>query len=124
MDGLGGLAGGLTGGLLGAGEAAIGMGARDSAVQQATQQGLQGEAYNKAVQDQVTQQMAEKATPFGSISEGASQVFKDPGKVVDAMGGGFNTAKYAAGAAAPYLSNALKPNVEMPNAASLQKPTE
>ena len=113
MAGLGAYGGaGLTAGLTGAGEAAIGMGARDAAVQSATQQGLTGEAYNKAIQDQVTQQMAEKATPFGSISEGASQLFKEPGKVVDAMGGGFQTAKYAAGAAAPYLADSLKPTTD------------
>ena len=125
MAGLGAYGGaGLTAGLAGAGAAEIGMGARDAAVQNATQQGLTGDAYNKAIQEQVTQQMAEKATPFGQISEGASQLFKEPGKVVDAMGGGWNTAKYAAGAAAPYLADALAPNVEMPDPRSLQKPVE
>jgi len=125
MAGLGAYGGaGIAGGLAGAGAAEIGMGARDAAVQNATQQGLTGEAYNTAVREQVAQQMAEKATPFGQISEGASQLFKEPGKVVDAMGGGWNTAKYAAGAAAPYLSEALQPNVDMPDPRSLQKPVE
>ena len=125
MAGLGAYGGaGLTAGLAGAGAAEIGMSARDAAIQNATQQGLTGEAYNTAIQQQVAQQMAEKATPFGQISEGASQLFKEPGKVVDAMGGGFSTAKYAAGAAAPYLADALAPNVEMPDPRSLQKPVE
>ena len=94
---------GLAGGLVGAGAAEIGMGARDMGMQQATQQGLTGEAYNKAVQDTVAQQMAEKATPFGSLSEGASQMFQNPGKVVDAMGGGLGLAKTGLAAAAPFL---------------------
>jgi hypothetical protein len=125
MAGLGAYGGaGLTEGLVGAGTGAIGMNARDAAIKSATEQGLTGTAYNEAIQNQVAQQMAEKATPFGSLSEGASQLFKEPGKVVDAMGGGWNTAKYAAGAAAPYLASALKPNTPMPDPASLQKPTE
>ena len=94
---------GLAGGLIGAGAAEIGMGARDMGVQQATQQGLTGEAYNKAVQNTVAQQMAEKATPFGSLSTGASQMFQNPGKVVDAMGGISGLAKTGLAAAAPML---------------------
>jgi len=94
---------GLAGGLMGAGAAEIGMGARDMGVQQATQQGLTGEAYNKAVQNTVAQQMAEKATPFGSLSTGASQMFQNPGKVVDAMGGISGLAKTGLAAAAPML---------------------
>ena len=118
MAGLGAYGGaGLTAGLAGVGAAEIGMGARDAAVKSATEQGLTGEAYNKAIQNQVTQQMAEKATPFGSISEGASQLFKNPMQTVSNMGGeggGWQTAKYAAGAAAPYLADAYKPTTEMP----------
>jgi len=102
MIGLG-VGAGLAGGLMGAGAAEIGMGARDMGVQQATQQGLTGEAYNKAVQNTVAQQMAEKATPFGSLSTGASQMFQNPGKVVDAMGGISGLAKTGLAAAAPML---------------------
>ena len=118
MAGLGAYGGaGLTAGLAGVGAAEIGMGARDAAVKSATEQGLTGEAYNQAIQNQVTQQMAEKATPFGSISEGASQLFKNPMQTVSSMGGeggGWQTAKYAAGAAAPYLADAYKPTTDMP----------
>jgi hypothetical protein len=57
MAGLGAYGGaGIAGGLAGAGAAEIGMSARDAAVQNATQQGLTGEAYNTAVQQQVAQQ--------------------------------------------------------------------
>jgi hypothetical protein len=110
MAGLGAYGGaGLAGGLMGVGEASIGMGARDAAIKSATEQGLTGEAYNKAIQDQVAQQMAEKATPFGNISAGSSELFKNPMETLGNMGGqggglagGYQTAKYAAGAAAPY----------------------
>jgi hypothetical protein len=118
MAGLGAYGGaGLTAGLAGVGAAEIGMGARDAAVKSATEQGLTGEAYNKAIQEQVTQQMAEKATPFGSISAGTSELFKNPMQTISNMGGeggGWQTAKYAAGAAAPYLADAYKPTTDMP----------
>ena len=104
MAGLGAYGGaGLTSGLMGAGAASIGTGAAEAAVQSATQQGLTGEAYNQAIQDQVTQQMAEKATPFGQLSSGVGELFKDPSKVMDSMGGGFNTIKNIGSAAGPLL---------------------
>ena len=103
MAGLGAYGGaGLTEGLMGAGAASIGTGATEAAVQSATQQGLTGEAYNQAIQDQVTQKMAE-TSKFDKLSGGVGELFKDPSKVMDSMGGGFNTIKTIGSAASPLL---------------------
>ena len=103
MAGLGAYGGaGLTSGLMGAGAASIGTGAAEAAVQSATQQGLTGEAYNQAIQDQVTQKMAE-VSKFDKLSGGVGELFNNPSKVMDSMGGGFNTIKNIGSAAGPLL---------------------
>jgi hypothetical protein len=123
MAGLGAYGGaGLTGGLMSAGVGAMGAEANNALAQNAAHTseaafGNQGFG-NAALQNP----SIAGASNYDKLSAGAGELFQNPGKVVDAMGGGFNTAKYAAGAAAPYLASALKPNVDMPS--STPKPTE
>jgi len=121
MAGLGAYGGaGLTAGVMDAGAAAIGRDAASTAVQQAPTfagdaagEAARAQYYNTAVADKMA-----GASNFDKLSAG----FTNPGMAMDAMGGGWQTAKYAAGAAAPYLAEKYKPSTPMPDAAP--KPTE
>jgi hypothetical protein len=121
MAGLGAYGGaGLTAGVMDAGAAAIGRDAASTAVQQAPTfagdaagEAARAQYYNTAVADKMA-----GASNFDKLSAG----FSNPGMAMDAMGGGWQTAKYAAGAAAPYLADKYKPTTDMPNSAP--KPTE
>jgi hypothetical protein len=85
VAGLGAYGGGsLYEGLAGAGLGAIGPELSANAAANAAGQGLTGEAYNQAVQEQVASQLAEK----NLASEGASQLFSKPGQTLATMGGG------------------------------------
>jgi hypothetical protein len=104
MAGLGAYGGaGLTSGLMGAGEASIGAGANAALEQQMP--GLHTQAFgdqgfgNAALQNPAIA----GASNFDKLSGGVSQLFKDPSKVMDSMGGGFNTIKNIGSAASPLL---------------------
>jgi len=104
MAGLGAYGGaGLTAGLMGAGEASISAGANAALEQQMP--GLHTQAIgdqgfgNAALQSPAVA----GASNFDKLSGGVSQLFKDPSKVMDSMGGGFNTIKNIGSAAAPLL---------------------
>jgi len=85
VAGLGAYGGGsLYEGLAGAGLGAIGPEMSANAAANAAGQGLTGEAYNQAVQEQVASQLAEK----NLAAEGASQLFSRPGQTLATMGGG------------------------------------
>ena len=85
VAGLGAYGGGsLYEGLAGAGLGAIGPELSANAAANAAGQGLTGEAYNQAVQNEVAAQLAEK----NLASEGASQLFSKPGQTLATMGGG------------------------------------
>ena len=105
MAGLGAYGGaGLTAGLMGAGEASIGMNARDLAVQNApaafADDAARAQYYNDAISPQIT-----GASKFDKLSSGVGEIFKPDSKVsvMDSMGGGFNTIKNIGSAAAPLL---------------------
>ena len=105
MAGLGAYGGaGLAGGVTGAGAAEIGKAATENAVQKATAQGLTGEAYNQAIQNSVADKMA-NASYLDKFSAGIS----NPSNAIDAMGGGFNAAKYGLAAASPFLQQEYNP---------------
>jgi len=104
MAGLGAYGGaGLTAGLMGAGEAAIGAGANAALEQQMP--GLHTQAIgNQGFGNAALQNPAiAGASNFDKLSSGVSELFKDPSKVMDSMGGGFNTIKNIGSAAAPLL---------------------
>lgn len=92
MAGLGAYGGaGLTAGLMGAGEAALmpatgGGSASDVMMQQ-----------NAALNQQAS------LTNYDKLSSGVGELFNNPSKVMDSMGGGFNTIKNIGSAAAPLL---------------------
>jgi hypothetical protein len=71
-------------GLAGAGLGAVGADLSANAAANAAGQGLTGEAYNQAVQNEVATQLAEK----NLASEGVSQLFSNPGQTLATMGGG------------------------------------
>jgi hypothetical protein len=104
MAGLGAYGGaGLTAGLMDAGATSIGAGANAALEQQMP--GLHTQAFgdqgfgNAALQNPAIA----GASNFDKLSGGVSQLFKDPSKVMDSMGGGFNTIKNIGSAAAPLL---------------------
>lgn len=106
MAGLGAYGGaGLTAGLMGAGEASISAGANAALEQQMP--GLHTQAFgdqgfgNAALQSPAVA----GASDFDKLSGGVSQLFKDPSKVMDSMGGGFNTIRNIGSAAAPFLGS-------------------
>ena len=114
MAGLGAYGGaGLTAGLMGAGEAAIGAEANAALAQNAAHTSLTptgvgtdpGAAFgNQGFGNAAFQNPAVAGTSnFDKLSGGVSQLFKDPSKVMDSMGGGFNTIKNIGSAAAPLL---------------------
>ena len=105
MAGLGAYGGaGLTAGLMGAGEASIGMGARDAAVQNAPATFADDAARAQYYNDAIAPKMAE-ASKFDKLSSGVGEIFKPNSKVsvMDSMGGGFNTIRNIGSAAAPLL---------------------
>jgi hypothetical protein len=85
-------------GITGAGAAEIGKAATENAVQNATAQGLTGEAYNQAIQNSVADKMA-NASYMDKFSAGIS----NPSSAIDAMGGGFKAARYGLSAVSPYM---------------------
>ena len=92
MAGLGAYGGaGLTAGLMSAGEASL-MPATGG-----------GSASDVMMQQEAALNQQASLTNYDKLSSGASQLFKDPSKVMDSMGGGFNTMKYAGSAIAPLL---------------------
>jgi len=102
MAGLGAYGGaGLTQGLMGAGLGAVGPELSAQAAADATAQGLTGDAYNQAVQNQVASGLAEK----NLAAEGVSQLFKNPGQTFETIGGGsgLNAAKTLFAAATPAI---------------------
>jgi hypothetical protein len=114
MAGLGAYGGaGLTAGLMGAGEAAIGAEANAALAQNAAHTSLTptgvgtdpGAAFgNQGFGNAALQSPAVAgASNFDKLSGGVSQLFKDPSKVMDSMGGGFNTIRNIGSAAAPLL---------------------
>jgi hypothetical protein len=106
MAGLGAYGGaGLTSGLMGAGEAAIGMSARDLAVAEApvfASDAAGDLARAQYYNDAIAPKMA-SASNFDKLSSGVGELFNNPSKVMDSMGGGFNTIKNIGSAAAPLL---------------------
>jgi hypothetical protein len=85
VAGLGAYGGGsMYTGLAGAGLGAVGADLSANAAANAAGQGLTGEAYNQAVQNEVAAQLAEK----NLASEGVSQLFSNPGQTLATMGGG------------------------------------
>jgi len=106
MAGLGAYGGaGLTEGLVGAGLGAVGPGLSEKAAADAAAQGLQGEAYNQAVQNQVASGLAEK----NLAAEGASQLFRNPGQTLETIGGGsgYKAAGLLGAAAAPIVADEM-----------------
>jgi hypothetical protein len=129
MAGLGAYGGaGLTAGLSGVGEAAIGNEAVKSAAYngghtaEAAQQAFGNQGFGNAA---LQNPSVAGASNWDKLSAGTSELFKNPMQTLSSMGGeggGWQTAKYAAGAAAPYLADAYKPTTDMPD--SVPKPTE
>ena len=106
MAGLGAYGGaGLTQGFMGAGLGAVGPGLTEAAAADATAQGLTGEAYNQAVQNQVASGLAEK----NLAAEGVSQLFSNPGQTLETIGGGsgYKAAGILGAAAAPMLADEM-----------------
>jgi hypothetical protein len=110
MAGLGAYGGaGLTSGLMGAGAASIGAEANAALAQNAahaslTPTGAEAAFGNQGFGNAALQNPAVAgASNFDKLSGGVSQLFKDPSKVMDSMGGGFNTIKNIGSAAAPLL---------------------
>lgn len=106
MAGLGAYGGaGLTQGFMGAGLGAVGPELTAQAATDATAQGLQGEAYNQAVQNQVASGLAEK----NLAAEGVSQLFSNPGQTLETIGGGsgYKAAGILGAAAAPMLADEM-----------------
>jgi len=89
---------GLAGGLMGAGAAELGKTAATTAAEEAARQGLTGEAYNQAVQQQVADKMAGLSS-WDKLSTG----FSNPSTAVSAMGGGAGALKTGLAAAAPMV---------------------
>lgn len=106
MAGLGAYGGaGLTQGFMGAGLGAVGPELTAQAATDATAQGLQGEAYNQAVQNQVASGLAEK----NLAAEGVSQLFSNPGQTLETIGGGsgYKAAGMLGAAAAPMIADEM-----------------
>ena len=106
MAGLGAYGGaGLTQGFMGAGLGAVGPELSAQAAADATSQGLTGEAYNQAVQNQVASGLAEK----NLAAEGVSQLFANPGQTLETIGGGsgYKAAGILGAAAAPMLADEM-----------------
>ena len=109
MAGLGAYGGaGLTAGLMDAGtnagltEALAGSttGGEQIIGDVAATSGSSGQAFNDYLTSNANPAVSSN---FDKLSGGVSQLFKDPSKVMDSMGGGFNTIKNIGSAAAPLL---------------------
>jgi len=109
MAGLGAYGGaGLTAGLMDAGtnagltEALAGSttGGEQIIGDAAATSGSSGQAFNDYLTSNANPAVSSN---YDKLSGGVSQLFKDPSKVMDAMGGGFNTMKYAGSAISPLL---------------------
>ena len=101
MAGLGAYGGaGLTSGLMGAGLGAAAETLGQANASAATTLGAEANARDILMARDAAPAMQMAESP---LSSGVSQLFKDPSKVMDSMGGGFNTIRNIGSAAAPLL---------------------
>jgi len=98
-------AGSLASGLAASGYASAADTAVNSAVNSAAEQGLTGDAYNKAIQDSVTQSMATNGS--GSFGSNVMGGIGNVGSGANGALGFGQVAKYGAMAAAPVLLNSM-----------------
>jgi hypothetical protein len=109
LAGLGAYGGGsLTGGLMGAGAAAEGLGAQAAANMANEAAGLTGASANQAVQQAVTDKMA-NLTSWDKLSSGVSNLGNEQGRnlAMNALGGGMGAVKTGLAAATPILADQM-----------------
>jgi hypothetical protein len=97
----------ITGGLMGAGSAELGKTAVANAAEEATKQGLTGEAYNQAMQNSVADKMAGLSN-WDKLSAG----FANPSTAVTAMGGGLKAGMAGLAALAPAMAVTPQPQTQ------------